>query len=167
MKEPETINSVLRRLASLESHLLNLVIPITQLHSILTDQKQLKLLSELLKNPLKIDTSRIEQNARILQELIKEFKDTGLNLEKSMEKINLSQTYGEIKYIGMRLKCIKNDIEQIKKQSLKQKIRLNLLIEDEDSYMMRKDEEDFNEKQALKLIEKLKEKSKKIDKRKR
>jgi hypothetical protein len=124
MKEEESIKSVLRRLSNLETHILNLVIPLSQLSDILTNTHRLDNLCKLLQEPVKIDDKK-------LTGLMSDFKKIYSNFSQDLDKIDLSQTYGEIKYIGNRLNNIEKEIKELKKDKKKQKFRLNLEIDEE------------------------------------
>lgn len=141
--EEESIKSVLRRLANLETHLLNLVIPLSQLSDILTNTNRLDELCRLLKGPVKINDVK-------LSELLRDFHVGCSNFKKDLYKVDLSQTYGEIKYIGNRLKNIEAEIKELKDQKKNQKLRLNLQIDGQDVHVIPEIDKKTNENSILK-----------------
>jgi len=114
----ETEKTILRRLANLESHIINLIHPIHQISELLTNSDELKRFEKILSQPL-----RLEDNG--LRYLLKELEGCLKQVNKNMEKLDTVQTYGEIKFIGKKLHQIEADISEIKKDGIKRKVDLS------------------------------------------
>jgi len=114
----ETEKAILRRLANLETHIINLIHPIQGICKFLSDKQSLTHLEKLLSQPLKIEESSFRCLVRQLEILLKD-------VNKNVEKLDIAQTYGEIKFIGKKLHQIEADIAEIKKEGIKKKIDLH------------------------------------------
>lgn len=142
----ETEKTILRRLSNLESHIINLIHPIQDICSILTNKHDLYELMSLLKKPLSIDDTR-------LRNLIIEFKKTMDQFQKNVKKLDFVQTFGEIKFIGKKLHQIEADIAEIKKDGIKKKIDMSFSC---DGYeLVRKDIEQVTSKHPDDLLKEL------------
>jgi DNA-directed RNA polymerase specialized sigma subunit len=116
---------VIQRLSNLETHIINLIIPIQGIHSFLKDPNEIHTLLDVIKRPLQVDDRR-------LSAVLQEFRSSMISFEKKMDEFNdkcnaldVSQTYSEIKYIGKRLKEIEEKIAKIQEEGIKKKVDLN------------------------------------------
>lgn len=158
----ETEKTILRRLANLETHIINLIIPIQQLCSVLTDREKLSHLEKLLSQPLKIEDNGFICLVRQLEILLKD-------VNKNVEKLDMAQTYGEIKFIGKKLHQIEADIAEIKKDGIKKKVDLHFacdgyeLVKIDNEHITSKDPDDalkellqtLSERERLAVIHRL------------
>ncbi len=117
----EEIKAIKSKLAMLEQHVINLIIPIQNISSILRSNgsiEELKTLLKLFSQPMKIDD----------RQLINSFKEFNTNLtefREEMKNIEDGNKFGELKYIGNRLKNIEESIANIKEEGLKKEVKLN------------------------------------------
>lgn len=141
--DEETEKTILRRLSNLETHIINLIHPIQDICSILTNKHDLYELISLLKKPLSIDDCR-------LRNLIIEFKKTMDQFQENVKKLDFVQTFGEIKFIGKKLHQIEADIAEIKKDGVNKKIDLHFAC---DGYeLVKKDIEHITSKNSDDLL---------------
>lgn len=89
----------LNQLANLEKHILNMVFPMQNIRELFNDNKKIQELSTLLGQPIQIDDRKIQGILREFQTLLADFG-------KALEAVNLTQTLGEIKYLGNRMNTI-------------------------------------------------------------
>lgn len=90
----------------------------------------IELLLSYVSKPLLIDDGGL---ATVLRQMTEKLQNTCLYIER----LDHTQTFGEIKYIGNRLKKIECDIEEIKNNGIKKDIHLSLTC---DGYEMVKKE---------------------------
>ncbi len=128
MKEEE-ITAILRRLSNLETHIVNMIIPIQGICEALKSPNDIKFLIESFKKPIAIDDSR-------LRSILFDFDRAMKNFSKDIEEIkslNITNAIGEIKYIGKRLNEIEKTLSQIKDKGLTKNIQLDFTV---DGYQM-------------------------------
>ena len=142
---PENEIDIIRRLANLEKHILNLVIPINNITEALTDRGFLERLTQSLKTPIKIDDHSLKQNIFDLRNLTKSLSEDlkDLDLRKivgsEIKKLDVNQTYGEIKFIGKALHEINQRLDKIESNGITNKLQVYLSV---DGYeMVRKSKE--------------------------
>jgi hypothetical protein len=117
----EEIKAIKSKLAMLEQHVINLIIPIQNISNVLRSNgsiEELKTLLKLFSQPMKIDD----------RQLIKSFQEFNANLSdfrEEMKNIEDGNKFGELKYIGNRLKNIEESIANIKEEGLKKEVKLN------------------------------------------
>lgn len=116
--------TVLRRLAKLEQHVLNIVFPLNNLTQ----------LSEELSKPILVDD-------RQFQTRLNEFYHFFAKMEERMKTIDISQAFAEIKYIGKRLCEIE---ELLKSQSFSEKKELKIAVT-VDGYKFYKQKPEFGQ----------------------
>ncbi len=114
----ETEKTILRRLTNLETHIINLIHPIQEISSVLTNSSALARLEKILGQPLKLEDNGLRYLLKELEVLLKQ-------VNKNVEKLDVVQTHGEIKFIGKKLHQIEADIAEIKKDGIKRKIDLS------------------------------------------
>lgn len=120
-------NDILNRLQKLETHLINLNIALQNANHLV----------ELLDKPLSVDD-------RHLAYILTEIKKAVWEFQEQSKKMDISQTFSEIKFIGKRLDSIEKDISEMKEQGIKKNIHLDLTL---DGYEMVKKQTIFKEKQ--------------------
>ncbi len=113
---------LLRRIAKLEQHVINLIIPIQSITKVLSSPQYIQELLELLKKPLTIDD-------RAIASCLAEFKRMMIEFSNESKALNISQTLGEIKFIGKRLHEIEQSISDMKNEGVKKKIHLDLTVD--------------------------------------
>ena len=82
----------------------------------------IQLLLSYVSKPLTVDD-------RGLRSVIKQLQDQIDTTKKSVAELDLSQTYGEIKFIGERLYMIEKEIVKIRKQGIEKKISVDLTLD--------------------------------------
>lgn len=113
-EELQTINSKLHKL---EQHLVNLMVTIQGITTVLRHSDQIKQMVELLSKPLMVDD-------RFFKSLVQDIANMLIQFKETSEKLDISKTLSEIKYIGNRLNSIEKDIEQMKSDGIKRNINL-------------------------------------------
>lgn len=128
--ETETEKEIIRRLANMERHIINLIIPLQAINQ----------LDSLLNKPLMVDD-------RSFVEHIKEFRSSMKELHIVSESLNIKQTLDEIKYIGKRLNEIEKILSEFNDKGLKKNIHLDLTL---DGYEMVRKPINYDETDAIK-----------------
>jgi len=148
--ERNSIEHLIQRISTMESHIINLVIPIQGINS----------LTEIFRQPLKLDSNKVEvalvNILRQMERFFEKVKETTSALESldtlptiqkcqreihdEIKDINLNQAFSEIKYIGNRLKAIEESISEIKEKGIKKQIQLDFSC---DGYEMVKSKKDI------------------------
>jgi DNA-directed RNA polymerase sigma subunit (sigma70/sigma32) len=109
------IKEIISRLANLETHIINLIIPIQNINSLLSSPNDLLHLISLLSRPIVIED-------RFLRSALADMKRYIDEIKKYTEKPY--NTDSEYLFIGKKLHEIKEDIRKIKDQDIKKKISL-------------------------------------------
>ncbi len=117
MTYQEELKRINSKLDKLEQHLINLIVPIQGITTVLRHSDQIKRMVELLSTPLTIDDRFFKNILKDMLNMLSEFKETS-------EKLDISKTLSEIKYIGNRLNTIEKDIEKIKSDGIKRNVNL-------------------------------------------
>lgn len=155
----EEMKEINRKLALLEQHVINLIIPIQNICNIFKDTNRLNGLVDLLSRPLKVDTRQLESSSAQIRESSNSFKE-------DIKDLDIKRTFDEIKYIGKRLNEIGMTLSKIKEEGVSKNIQLDLTM---DGYQMikkslayHKDDpiEDPN-KNLIELLETLSDREKK------
>jgi len=116
------VRKVLDRVVKLETHIINLIHPIQSIAETLKSPNDIKQLLNLLAHPMKID----DRNLRIL---IADFRNAVEEFKKDLASLDLSQTFGEIKYIGKRLNQIEETLSEIKREGIAQKVHFDFKVD--------------------------------------
>lgn len=140
MKVNEDITHVISRLAKLEQHIINLIVPIQQVAHILESPKDIRTLINLLSQPLKINETSLLEFFSKLNVSLEKFKIEINRYKNQCEKLDMSQSFNEIKYIGKRLNEIEGTLKEMKNEGIKKKIHLDLTM---DGYEMIKKSRSF------------------------
>ncbi len=114
----DTLQHIMRRLGNLESHIINLIVPVNNICSVLSFPNNLKELMNLLSRPIQIDDTRFRSHLADLNRIL------GV-LHNDTKNLDISQTFGEIKFIGKRLNDIEQSICKIQKDGIDQKINVD------------------------------------------
>lgn len=131
----EAIDKINSKLAKLETHVINLIIPIQEISSALKSTSNMERMIELLQRPLLVDDRYFKSLVSEMAQLLKECK-------KQTETLDLTQTLDEIKYIGNRLNKIEKDIAEMKKEGVTKKVKLDFSV---DGYEMVKKPQSYCE----------------------
>jgi len=114
------------KLARLETHIINLIIPIQEISEFMRDKNYrssvLEVLNKISKSPLSI-------NELPFQNLVRKINEFESNLNVLKEKLdfhNFEQTLGEIKYIGKRLLAVENSLKKLEEKGLKNDFQLKI-----------------------------------------
>lgn len=105
-------DEILERLRKLEHHIINLNVALQSANH----------LAELINKPLSVDD-------RHLAYILAEIKRTVGDFKEQSEKIDIKQTFNEIKYIGKRLDAIEKDIASMKETGVKKNIHLDFTLD--------------------------------------
>lgn len=108
--QEDPLVTITRRLSNLETHIINLILPIQNIAKCLTSSTDIEYLIKALQGPIPINDSS-------LRSLLKSFESEMRSFDKNLEKMNSmmkENSVGEIKYIGNRL----NEIEKLLKKVL-------------------------------------------------
>lgn len=116
-QKDDELKNITSKLDKLEQHLINLIVPIQGITTVLRHSDQIKRMVELLSTPLTIDDRFFKHLLKDMLNILSEFK-------KTSEKLDISKTLSEIKYIGNRLNTIEKDIQQMKTDGVKRNINL-------------------------------------------
>lgn len=123
--ENDDYKEVLRRLSNLETHIINLIIPIQNISKVLTSSADIHFLLDLLQKPLKIDDTRLANRLKEFQEMMVKFELKVDEFDGKTETIDIVKTLGEIKYIGKKLKEIEEKIGLIQEKGIRKQVELN------------------------------------------
>lgn len=140
----EEINKINSKLAKLETHVINLIIPIQEIASALKSSDNMERMIELLQRPLTVDDRYFKSLVSEMAQLLKECKN-------QMQTLDLTQTLDEIKYIGNRLNKIEKDISDMKKEGITKKVKLDFSV---DGYEMVKKPQSYHEDDPIVPAEK-------------
>lgn len=121
----EEYKEVIRRLVNLETHIINLILPIQNISAVLKSSADIHFLLDLLQKPLKVDDVRLANRLKEFQDVMVKFELKVDEFDGKTKSIDIVQTFSEIKFIGKRLKEIEEKIETIKEDGIKRKIDLN------------------------------------------
>jgi len=115
---------VMSRLSSLESHIINLIIPIQNISRALTDPRYVndirKTADFIINNPVKLDDAELRRECRELKALLREFTE-------NKQAVDLNQTLAEIKYIGKRVMQIEQCLARIDASGIKNDVTISVV----------------------------------------
>lgn len=89
----------------------------------------IQLLLSYVSKPLTVDDRGLREAYGKITEKLKETEKVIDSIIEKIEVLDISHTFGEIKYIGKRLTAIEERIDSIKEEGLKKKIELHLFCE--------------------------------------
>ena len=118
----EQYKDIVDRLRRLEEHVINLIVPLQQLNTFLTNKDIYGNLKQILAEPLIIDDRNLVSILQSIQQSAREYRD-------DINKIDLSHTLGEIKYIGKRLDLIEKNLWEMKDKGISKKIDLEFIVD--------------------------------------
>jgi DNA-directed RNA polymerase sigma subunit (sigma70/sigma32) len=133
----EDIKEISRRLAKLETHIINLIIPIQGIVECLKSTTDIKYLA-----PIPINDSKLRM---ILADFNREMTKFSKDVER-FEKMDTCQTFGEIKYIGKRLNEIESTLKKMQSEGIKKNIELEFRC---DGYEMVKKPLNYNKEDPI------------------
>jgi DNA-binding CsgD family transcriptional regulator len=120
-EQPQDVanKEIIRRLHNLEQHIINLIIPIQEATNLFGNTSNVGALLKLFQEPIKIDDRALSMTLAEFGRKIEEFRDaTG--------KLDIAQTFMEIKYIGKRLNDIEQRLSSMAEEGIRKKIKLEL-----------------------------------------
>ena len=124
MSEKDFEETVLRRLANLESHIINMIHPLQQIQSIFRDSSvkdefvtTINAAIQRMNRPLTVDDRDLRKLAQELRDTVKDFIETASN-------VDVGKTLGEIKFIGKKLQEIEVHLNNPPNKEEKKKIEL-------------------------------------------
>lgn len=120
--EQDYITAILRRLANLETHIINMIVPMQGISDALKNPEHIWKLVEILGQPLVVDD-------RAISRLMKDFQNSMCEFRKIFSELDVKQTISEIKYIGKRLNSIEKDLAEMKKDGMAKDIRLDFTVD--------------------------------------
>lgn len=125
----DDVKTVMRRLANLETHLINLIVPIQGITQTLTTPGHSKDLVNLLSKPMLIDDRSLRGHLQEFRLAITEFKKEMEAFKEDVGKLNLSQTLSEIKFIGKRLDGIEKALSEMNEKGINKNIQLEFSVD--------------------------------------
>ncbi len=134
MTVEEDIQKINSKLSSLEQHIINLIIPIQAISKVLRSSDHIEEIVNLLGKPIAIDDRRLAKQ-------LNEFKDLMNTFDDNMKKVNIKQTFDEIKYIGKRMDNVEKSLSLIHEKGLSKKIDLTFTC---DGYELVKKPENYD-----------------------
>lgn len=111
------LKDIIRRLSHLETHVLNMLLPIKDLINIFRSEHIITLLN-LLSRPLKIETDAFQGLVRDLKKEIDNFAS-----------IDALKTIGEIKFVGKKMDEIEKKLKEILANGIEHNIDLNFRVD--------------------------------------
>ena len=127
---------IIRRLQNLETHLINFIVPMQEIHSFLKSpydrNELLNFIKEMTRNPLQINERPFNAMTENISVLRKDVKDLSHKIDTFEEKTNnldIGQTMSEIKYIGKRLLEIEDILKKVDKEGLSKKVNLEFTVD--------------------------------------
>lgn len=120
-----TNDQILEKLALLENHIINLIIPIQSIGNILKSPNDIQTLINLLNRPIRIEEGKFIDMLSEFKQYAEEFKQD----IKELGKLELSNTFNEIKYIGKRLNEIENKLGKICKDGIDKHVKVDLTLD--------------------------------------
>jgi DNA-directed RNA polymerase sigma subunit (sigma70/sigma32) len=135
----EEIDKINSKLAKLETHVINLIIPIQEISLALKSSSNMEKMIELLQRPLMVDD-------RSFKLMLSEFYSQMQEFKKISECLDITQTLDEIKYIGNRLNKIEKDIAEMKKEGIRKNVSLEFRC---DGYEMVKKTVTYQKEDAI------------------
>lgn len=120
-------NHLNSRLASLESHVLNIVIPI----SFMRDFEER--VNYLMNHPLKVDDSALHVKLKAWKNEIFTIRDQLIEWAENLKDITVFT--GEMKFIGARLVEVQKEITKMKKEGLKHSVEMRFGDPGEENYI--------------------------------
>lgn len=121
--EKTRYNHIIGRLQALETHVINLILPLQNLTRMLNNMYELREMINIFKEPLKVDSRALSAELNSLQKTVQEatISDLGRHL-------------GELKFIAQKLNKVeenvaimKRDGVQLKSQNIMMKLKKKLL----------------------------------------
>ncbi len=116
---------ILRRIAKLEQHLINLIVPIQQISECLRSPNDIKHLINGLKGPIPIDDSKLRMIIADFDREMNSFSKKSEQFSKEVKNLDLSNTLAEIKFIGKRLNDIEITLKKMQEEGIKKSIELD------------------------------------------
>lgn len=117
MEKDSELKDVIRRLSHIETHILNMLLPIKDLLSFLRSDHMISLLN-LLSRPLKIETN-------IFESLVRDFQK-GIDTLASTDSLKI---IGEIKFIGKKMNEMEEKLKELLAQGIEHNIDLNFRVD--------------------------------------
>lgn len=132
----ESTEDVIRRLAKLESHIINMIIPMQSISRALTDKNHFLLLIDKLDHSIKFTIERLDRAAG--------------DFNKNILNIDIASAVGEIKYLGNRLNEIEKTLNNISKDGIPRKVSVDFTV---DGINLVKKPKSYDENEPLALTE--------------
>lgn len=121
MQETE-IERLSRKIAHLEQHIINLIIPLQSINEIQRLTEAVEALCDKSRNYIKGLDIAFSQVALKTRCSLEEYSVTIEQLGKKIDSMDIPQAFSEIKYIGNRLSAIEKEILDIKYSGIKSRL---------------------------------------------
>jgi RNA polymerase sigma factor (sigma-70 family) len=128
-------SKIFNKIATLETHIINIC------HML----QNIPFLTERLNKPLTLDSGD-------LPKMITQIRQIMIKLCNNLQAYDLKQTFGEIQYIGKRLKQIEADISDLKKEGLKRKIDLDFCVNGYEMVKKKPENDSISPESALQRV---------------
>lgn len=118
-------DDIYNRMGRLETHIINLIVPIQHINAVFRDRDHLALIKEALQQPIRIDDRNLAKLNSEFKDYIKEFDKRLEDLNKHMQRLSLLEnSFPELKYIGNRLHKIEQEITSIKNNGVNSNVKV-------------------------------------------
>lgn len=112
----------IRRLSSLEEHLINLIYPIQQINTLFTQSSHLQRLMDALRTPLKVDDKEMKDICSHMDKTIKTFRE-------EIKDYDMIKTLAEIKFIGKRVHEMEEMLKSMCSEGVTHKMSLQMTMD--------------------------------------
>lgn len=114
-----------RKLAKLETHIINLLLPIQGIHQIFTDPTELNGFLRAAQETLTLNIDVVSNKLVALNRNIADLHDS----VKNIQNMDVVQTIGEIKYLGKKLHEIDRRLYKFEKNGIDRNLQLEISVD--------------------------------------
>lgn len=125
MNDDEKYKDIVRRLQILESHIVNLIIPLQGIDKLITDDKYR---AEMLKTLQYLSCNKLQVNESPFNRMRADLERLSDKIDK-ISSMELGQTLSEIKYIGNRLNEVEKVLKKVDNEGISKKVELQFSVD--------------------------------------
>ncbi len=117
---------IFNKIGRLETHIINLIIPLQQINEVFRNPRHLQDIKEVLSKPIQIDD---RATRRYLDDFVKKLDDFTKfykELQEITNNLDITKVFGEIKFMGKRLDQIEKILIDLSQNGLSQKVQLSI-----------------------------------------